>query len=121
MFEALESRQLLTVAPLTLADPSYAGVSAFGDSSFDAGTASKPTMSADGQLMVFQSTADNLVPNDTNGQSDVFVYNRASNSVTLASVALDGTAAGNCNQYSAQQSAPMAVTSPSRAGAATHW
>jgi len=63
-------------------------------------------MSADGQLIVFQSKADNLVPNDTNGQSDVFVYNRASNSVTLASVALDGTAAGNCNQYSAPVISP---------------
>jgi Tol biopolymer transport system component len=99
LFESLESRQLLTVAPLTLADPSLAGISAFGDSS-------TPTMSADGQLIAFQSTADNLVPNDANHQSDVFVYNRASNSVTLASVALDGTAAGNCNGYSAPVISP---------------
>ena len=74
LFEVLESRQLLTVAPLTLADLSYAGVSAFGDSPFDAGNSSTPSMSTDGQLIAFQSKADNLVPNDTNGQSDVFLY-----------------------------------------------
>jgi hypothetical protein len=81
------------VTPHTLADASFAGISAFGESS-------TPSMSADGQLIAFQSIADNLVPNDTNGESDVFVYNRATNSVMLASVALDGTAAGGCNQYS---------------------
>jgi RHS repeat-associated protein len=93
VFEWLEARQLLSVMPLTLADTSFAGASAFGESS-------TPSMSADGQLVVFQSKADNLVPNDTNGYSDVFVYNRATNAVTLVSVALDGTAAGDCNQYS---------------------
>lgn len=97
--EQLEDRTLWAVRPLTLADPSYAGLSAFGESS-------TPTLSTDGQLVVFQSTADNLVANDTNGTSDVFVYNRSTNRVDLVSVALDGSAAGNCNQYSAPVISP---------------
>lgn len=32
-----------------------------------------PSISADGQMVAFQSTATNLVPGDTNGVSDVFV------------------------------------------------
>ena len=98
-FEPFEARMLLAVQPLTLADPAYAGLSAFGDSS-------TPSMTDDGQLIAFQSLADNLVPNDTNGESDVFVYNRTTHAVTLVSVALDGTAAGRSNQYSAPVMSP---------------
>ena len=35
-----------------------------------------PSISADGNLIAFQSFASNLVAGDTNGVSDVFVYNR---------------------------------------------
>ncbi len=98
-FELLEARQMLAVTPLTLADSSFAGLSAFGDSS-------TPTMSADGQLICFQSAAENLVLNDNNGESDVFVFDRAANSVRLVSVALDGTAAGRSSQYSAPVISP---------------
>jgi Tol biopolymer transport system component len=37
------------------------------------GTASYPQLSADGQRVVFNSNADNLVPGDVNGQADVFL------------------------------------------------
>jgi Tol biopolymer transport system component len=33
-----------------------------------------PSISANGQLIAFQSEATNLVPDDTNGQADIFVY-----------------------------------------------
>ncbi len=99
VFEALESRMLLAVLPLTYADQGLSGISAFGSSS-------TPSMSADGQLVVFQSDADNIVPNDTNGQSDVFLYNRAVGSVSLISVALDGTAAGRGSQYTSPVISP---------------
>jgi hypothetical protein len=33
----------------------------------------QPRISADGALVAFGSPADNLVPNDTNGWSDIFV------------------------------------------------
>ena len=37
------------------------------------GPAAPPAISDDGRYVVFTSTADNLVPNDTNGHADVFV------------------------------------------------
>src|SRR5207248_260253 len=53
-----------------------------------------PSISADGQLVAFVSNADNLVPNDTNGLPDAFVYNRTTGTVTLVSIGNGGTAAG---------------------------
>jgi Tol biopolymer transport system component len=37
------------------------------------GSSTDPAFSADGRYVAFQSTATNLVPNDTNGKMDVFV------------------------------------------------
>jgi len=51
-------------------------------------------MSADGQVVVFVSDADNLVPGDTNGQDDVFVHDRTTGSTTRVSVDSTG-AEGN--------------------------
>src|SRR5262245_14091923 len=85
--ETLEDRIVPVVQPLTLADPSLYGVGGLGAST-------QPSISADGQLIAFVSSADNLVPNDTNGQPDAFVYNRSTGAVTLVSVGVDGMAAG---------------------------
>jgi Tol biopolymer transport system component len=35
-----------------------------------------PSLSADGRVVAFSSSATNLVPGDTNGHSDVFVHDR---------------------------------------------
>src|SRR5262249_11885282 len=40
------------------------------------GNSVEPAMSADGELVAFQSTASNLVSNDTNGIQDIFVFDR---------------------------------------------
>ena len=48
-------------------------------------------ISRDGRFVAFESDASNLVPNDTNGASDVFVFDRQSG--TLSLVSMDG--AGN--------------------------
>lgn len=85
--ERLEDRTMMTVQPLTLADPSLYGLSGLG-------TSSAPSISADGQLIAFASSADNLVPNDHDGLADAFVYNRTTGTVTLASVGPNGMAAG---------------------------
>ncbi len=37
----------------------------------------RPSMSGDGTKIVFNSTSSNIVPNDTNGQPDCFLYNTA--------------------------------------------
>jgi archaellum component FlaF (FlaF/FlaG flagellin family) len=50
-------------------------------------------ISSNGRYIAFASTASNLVPGDTNGQEDVFVYDRVTGSTTRVSVASDGTQA----------------------------
>ena len=53
-------------------------------------------ISGDGNIVVFASSASNLVDNDTNFSSDVFVVNRSLGSIERISVATDGTE-GNGN------------------------
>jgi len=45
-----------------------------------------PGISADGRYVVFQSEANNLVPNDTNGATDIFVRDRQLKTTTRVSV-----------------------------------
>lgn len=47
---------------------------------------SSPSISADGRYVVFQSDASDLVPNDNNGNTDVFVRDLVANTTTLVSV-----------------------------------
>ncbi len=61
-------------------------------------------ISADGRFVVFESTASNLVSNDTNGAWDIFVHDRQTGVTTLVSVASDGTPANN-NSYTPKISA----------------
>ncbi len=52
-----------------------------------------PSAAADGRYVAFSSWADNLVPGDTNGQSDIFVRDLQTGTTRLVSVASDGTQA----------------------------
>ncbi len=54
-----------------------------------------PVISADGRFVAFESEASNLVANDTNGVSDVFVRDLQSGTTTLLSVNNSGERAGN--------------------------
>ena len=45
-----------------------------------------PSISANGRFVTYWSDADNLVPNDTNAYSDVFLYDLQSGTTELASV-----------------------------------
>ncbi|MCY2986212.1 MAG: S8 family serine peptidase [Planctomycetota bacterium] len=51
---------------------------------------SNASISADGRFVAFISAATNLVAGDTNGVVDVFVYDRATNSIKRASVSGSG-------------------------------
>jgi cysteine-rich repeat protein len=51
----------------------------------------KAVMSADGSLVAFESLATNLVPDDSNGASDIFVHDRATGTTTRVSVGPGGT------------------------------
>lgn len=55
-------------------------------------------VSGDGRFVVFSSTADNLVPDDTNGVVDVFLWERATGALSRISVAPDGSE-GNDQSY----------------------
>ncbi len=48
-------------------------------------------VSTNGQFVVFQSDASDLVPNDTNGVTDIFMRNGVAGTTTLVSVAPDGS------------------------------
>ena len=52
-------------------------------------------ISADGRYVAFDSEANNLVPSDTNGNSDVFVRDRQTGMVERVSVASDNTQSNN--------------------------
>jgi Tol biopolymer transport system component len=55
--------------------------------------AASPSLSSDGRLVAFASSASNLVPGDTNGAIDVFVHDRATGTTVRASVDSAGSEA----------------------------
>lgn len=59
-----------------------------------------PQISADGRYVSFASFADNLVPNDTNGRYDVFLYDRTARSIERISVTSSGEEADNHSFFS---------------------
>jgi uncharacterized repeat protein (TIGR01451 family) len=58
-----------------------------------------PHLTPDGQFIVFESLAGNLVSNDLNNASDIFLRNRTNNLVELISVNGTGTASGNAESH----------------------
>jgi len=63
-------------------------------------TSSRPSISSDGRFVAFESIATNLVSGDTNGVSDVFVYDGQTRITSRVSIASDGTQ-GNSTSYKA--------------------
>ena len=57
-----------------------------------------PAVSGDGRFVAFSSLASNLLPGDSNGWADVFVYDRQTGSIERVSVSSDG-AEGNEVSY----------------------
>lgn len=54
-----------------------------------------PVMTPDARFVAFNSAATNLVANDTNGRTDIFVHDRATAGIERVSVASDGSQANN--------------------------
>ena len=54
------------------------------------GSSSRASMSADGRYVAFHSLAEDLVPGDTNGFTDVFVHDRDTAQTTRVSVSSAG-------------------------------
>ncbi len=58
------------------------------------GPSSRPAISNDGRYVAYESGATNLVAGDTNGQDDIFLWDRATSSTTRVSVGVGGVQAG---------------------------
>src|SRR5258708_1324057 len=69
-------------------------VNASGTSSGN-GASQSPTISSNGQFVVFESSASDLVPNDTNNAADVFLRDLTAGTTTLISVSTNGVSSGN--------------------------
>jgi Ca2+-binding RTX toxin-like protein len=63
-------------------------VSSTGDRAND--SSYRPSISADGRFVTFDSDASNLVPGDTNNTGDIFVRDLSTNAITLVSVGSSG-------------------------------
>jgi Tol biopolymer transport system component len=61
------------------------------------GRSDEPTISEDGRLVAFTSSATNLVAGDTNQVSDVFVHNRGTGTTTRVSVSALGREANGAS------------------------
>jgi Tol biopolymer transport system component len=60
-----------------------------------------PRISGDGRLVVYVSTATNLVPGDTNGRDDVFVHDRATGTTTRVNLGGGGVQANDHSVFAA--------------------
>jgi Tol biopolymer transport system component len=84
---------LTTAGPATAAGGSTSRVSVSSAGAQGNGNSFESKVSADGRYVVFNSTASNLVPGDTNGFEDVFLRDRRTGSTTRISVSSSGAQA----------------------------
>ena len=66
-------------------------VSVASDGTQSNGNSFEGQISADGRYVAFYLIASNLVPDDTNGVVDVFMYDRQTDMIQRVSLAADGT------------------------------
>jgi len=59
------------------------------------GSSDSPDLSADGRFVTYRSFASNIVPGDSNGMPDVFLFDRQAGATTLVSVNQSGNATAN--------------------------
>jgi len=59
-----------------------------------------PAISGDGRYVVFTSSADDLVPGDTNRAQDIFIRDLQAGTTVLVSVSPDGITPGNADSFS---------------------
>ncbi len=61
------------------------------------GPSGNPSISANGRFVAFESEASNLVARDSNDASDIFVYDRETQSIERVSISSDGTEANGAS------------------------
>lgn len=75
----------------------------------------EPSISANGRFIAFESEASNLVPDDTNGSSDIFVRDRILKKTTRVSVNTNGLQGNNRSTFAAISANGRYVAFTSRA------
>ena len=85
--------------------------SAASDGTESNGVSTNPSISADGRYVAYHSTATNLVAGDSNGQTDVFVFDRQTSATTRVSVITGG--AQGCTLVGTTCAGAGASTAPS--------
>lgn len=81
------------------------------------GTLVNPMLALDGGRVVFSSTRSDLVPDDTNGVSDVFLYERSTDSLRAVSARIGGGGTGSgASTLAAVDGAARRVLIESQAG-----
>src|SRR5581483_8861709 len=78
-----------TITAITRVNVSSSGTQANNDSHY------RPSLSADGRYVTFQSTASNLVAGDTNSADDIFLRDTQTGTTTRISVNSGGTQGNN--------------------------
>lgn len=63
------------------------------------GNSYRPSISADGRFVVFESTANNLAAGDGNGVSDIFVRDRQNNQTERVSISTNGSSGNGGSFY----------------------
>ncbi len=81
-----------TTGETTRISQALGGAQPNGDSTF-------PSISADGRFVLFESKASNLVPNDTNASSDIFLFDRTTSQITRVSVGSNGEQVAGSSAY----------------------
>ncbi|MFJ5695519.1 TolB family protein [Arthrobacter sp. NPDC093125] len=93
-------------APASAADSATTTRASVASDGTQASSASfDPAISSDGRYVAFKSTADNLVPGDTNGVGDVFVHDRDTGGMERVSVASDGVQGDGSSSFEQLQPA----------------
>jgi Tol biopolymer transport system component len=59
------------------------------------GVSDSPDLTSDGRYVAYRSDSVSIVPGDTNGLPDIFLFDRVANSTRLISTDLSGNACGN--------------------------
>ncbi len=79
---------LVTLIPTKAAEDIFLILVSRGMDRFAAGGGTTTdAMSADGRYIAFISSSDILIPDDTNEEPDLFIFDRNSSSITRASIA----------------------------------
>jgi hypothetical protein len=65
------------------------------------GYSGEPSINNNGSLVAFESDSSNLIPNDSNGWTDIFVRNWITGTTQLISIAMDGSTGNGKSIYPA--------------------